>query len=152
MLRVAPERGPDLQEDRIVSYLAHLSAGRFVLWCYFIWWGVVLVRYFDGNARLWLTSLGLSVIIGAALLINATASGKSRVRLEAWPTFRFFLIPFCVSSFAALAKGRGFILIFSPRWEESAVAVGACGALGGIVAIAKRLTVRPAPTGSEGTT
>jgi nitrate/nitrite transporter NarK len=135
-----------------LSYLASLSAGRFVLWCYFIWWSVVLVRYFDGSARLWLTSLGLSVIIGAALFINATASGKTRVRLEPWPTFRFFLIPFCVSSFAALAKGRDFILIFSPRWEESAVAVGACGALGAIVAVAKRLTVRPASPGNEGTT
>lgn len=133
-----------------MKYLANLSAGRFVLWCYFIWWSVVLVRYFDRSPGVWLTSLGLSAIIGAALYINATASGKSRVRLGPWPTFRFFLIPFCVSSFAALVKGRGFILIFSPRWEESAVAGGACAALGAIVALAKRFTIRSAPTESDG--
>ncbi len=36
------------------SYLSGLSAGRFALWCYFIWWAVVLVRYFDPNPLLWL--------------------------------------------------------------------------------------------------
>src|SRR5439155_3855025 len=88
--------------DESVRYLANLSAGRYVLWCYFIWWSVVLVRYFDPSLRLWATSLGLSVIVGLALFINATVPGTRRVRLEPWPTFRLFLIPFCVSSFAAL--------------------------------------------------
>ena len=128
-----------------MSYLAGLSGGRFVLWCYFIWWLVVLVRYFDRNPQIWLTSLGLSVIIGAALFINTTVSGKARVKLEPWPTFRLFLTPFCVSSFAALVKGRGFVLIFSPQWEEMAVALGACLALGGMVLLARRL--RPQPAG-----
>jgi hypothetical protein len=126
------------------SYLANLSGGRFVLWCYFIWWAVVLVRYFDRSPRLWLTSLGLSVIIGLALVINATASGTSRLRLEPWPTFRFFVIPFCVSSFAALVKGQGFVLILSPRWEETGAALGLCAFLGAAVLVAKRLRVRPA--------
>src|SRR5687768_18140294 len=97
-----------LSPSRLIDYLANLSAGRFVLWCYFIWWAVVLVRYFDPRPAIWLTSLGLSVIIGVALLINTTASGSARVRLEPWPTFRLFLTPFCVSSFAALVKDRGF--------------------------------------------
>lgn len=119
-------------------YLANLSGGRFALWCYFIWWTVVLVRYFDPDPRLWLTSLGLSVIIGLALYINTTASGKVRVSLERWPTFRLFLTPFCVSSFAALVKDRGFVLIFSPRWAEMAVALGICAALGALVLLARR--------------
>ena len=127
---------------RLWHYLATLSAGRFALWCYFIWWAVVLVRYFDPNYRVWLTSLGLSVIIGAALYIN-TRSGMTAVRLEPWPTFRLFLTPFCVSSFAALVKGRGFILIFSPRVGEMAVAAGICAALGGL-ALAARRSSRPA--------
>jgi hypothetical protein len=120
------------------GYLARLSAGSFVLWCYFIWWSVVLVRDFDPNPLLWLTSLGLSVIIGAALYINTTSSGRVRVTLEPWPTFRLFLTPFCVSSFAALVKGQGFILIFSPHWEEMAVAAGACAAFGGLALFARR--------------
>ena len=126
-----------------MSYLAGLSRGRFVLWCYFIWWIVVLIRYFDSDPQIWLTSLGLSVIIGAALFINTTRSGTARVKLEAWPTFRLFLTPFCVSSFAALVKGRGFVLIFSPHWQEMAIALGACAALGGLVVLARRLRPRP---------
>ena len=127
-----------------MNYLAGLSRGRFVLWCYFIWWIVVLIRYFDPDPQIWLTSLGLSVIIGTALFINTTASGTARVKLERWPTFRLFLTPFCVSSFAALVKGRGFVLIFSPRWQEMAIALGGCAALGAIVLLARRLRPRPA--------
>lgn len=130
---------------RLVNYLANLSAGRFVLWCYFIWWVVVLVRYFDPTPSLWLTSLGLSVIIGVALLINTTVSGTSRVRLEPWPTFRLFLTPFCVSSFAALVKGKGFILIFSPDPLELLVAAMICGALGTAALIACRIQANPQP-------
>ena len=86
-----------------------------------------------------MTSLGLSVIIGFALLINTTASGRSRIRLEPWPTFRLFLTPFCVSSFAALVKDKGFFLIFSPRWGEMVAAAGLCVMLGVAALIAKRV-------------
>lgn len=120
-----------------LRYLASLSAGRFVLWCYFLWYLVVLVRYFDPNLRIWLTSFGLSVIIGIALTINAM-SGSNGTRPQPWLIFRFFLTPFCVSSFASLVKDRGFILIFSPRWQEMAVAAGACVGLGALVLVAKR--------------
>ncbi|MBI3854774.1 MAG: hypothetical protein HY293_03685 [Planctomycetes bacterium] len=129
-----------------MSYLAGLSGGRYVLWCYFIWWVVVLLRYFDRSPQIWLTSLGLSVIIGAALYINTTASGKTRLKLEPWPAFRLFLTPFCVSSFAALVKGRGFVLIFSPQWREMAAAGAACAVLGALVLLAKRLRPRTEST------
>jgi hypothetical protein len=122
----------------MVRYLRNLNAARLVLWCYFIWYLVVLVRYFDPDARIWLTALGLSGIIGVALLLNTTASGRARVKLEPWPTFRLFLTPFCVSSFAALVKGRGFVLVFSPDWREMAVAAGSCLALVVAVMVAKR--------------
>jgi hypothetical protein len=131
-----------LSPAKLWSYLSDLTGGRFILWCYFIWWLVVLVRYFDRHPQVWLTSLGLSLIIGVALYINATASGRVKVKLEPWPTFRLFLTPFCVSSFAALVKGRGFFLIFSPRWEEMAVAGGSCAALGSLVLLAKRYRLR----------
>ena len=101
------------------------------------------MQYFDPAPQLWLTSLGLSLIIGVALHINTTWSGRVRVRLEPWPTFRLFLTPFCVSSFAALVKGRGFFLIFSPRWREMAVAAALCAALGGLVVLAKRSAPPP---------
>ena len=113
----------------LIRYLAQLSNGRLILWCYFIWYAVVLVKYFDPNLRLWLTSLGLSLIIGFALFISTTAGGAQKVKLEFWQTFRLFLMPFCVSSFAALVKGKGFVLIFSPRPSEILLALGLCALL-----------------------
>ena len=122
---------------RVVNYLRSLSTARLVLWCYLIWYVVVLVRYFDARPGLWLTSLGLSLIVGVALYISTTA-GINNVKLDRWQTFRLFLMPFCVSSFAALVKDRGFILIFSPHWEEIAVAAVACAALCGVVMLLRR--------------
>ena len=122
----------------LLRYLANLTKGRLILWCYFIWYLVVLIKYFDPNPRLWLTSLGLSLIIGVALYISTTAASSSeRVTLGGWQTFRLFLMPFCVSSFAALVKGRGFVLIFSPNPAEIILAIALCGLLCGIVALLK---------------
>lgn len=116
-----------------------MTPGRLILWCYFIWYLVILVRYFDPSPRLWLTSLGLSLIIGFALYINTARSGARRVKLSGWQIFRLYLTPFCVSSFAALVKGKGFILIFSPHPGEFAVAAMACAVFALLVAGAKRL-------------
>src|SRR5581483_4035998 len=99
----------------LIRYLANLSNSRLLLWCYFIWYLVVLARYFEPNARLWLTSLGLSFIIGLALFISTATAGAVRVKLERWQVFRLFLMPFCVSSFSALGKRKGFVLVFSPK-------------------------------------
>ena len=124
----------------LLRYLANLSTGRLILWCYLIWYGVVLVRYFDPSARLWLTSLGLSGIIGFALYLSTTA-GSNPVKLDFWTKFRLFLMPFCVSSFAALVKGKGFVLIFSPKPAEIMTAVGLCARLCAGVAVLKKRTV-----------
>ncbi len=110
----------------MIRYLSQLSNGRLILWCYFIWYSVVLIRYFDANPRLWLTSLGLSLIIGFALFISTTASSENKVTLDRWQTFRLFLMPFCVSSFSALVKDKGFVLIFSPRLAEIFAAAAIC--------------------------
>ena len=128
----------------LIRYLANLSAGRLMLWCYFIWYTVVLVRYFDASSRLWLTSLGLSLIIGLALYISTARAGTARVKLEAWQIIRLFLMPFCVSSFSALVKGRGFVLIFSPHPGEILAALALCALLCLTVAWLKRRANRPA--------
>ena len=122
----------------LLRYLVNLSTGRLILWCYWIWYCVVLVRYFDPTPRLWLTSLGLSGIIGLALYISTAAAGVQRVKLGFWPTFRLFLMPFCVSSFSALVKGKGFVLVFSPRLDETFLALGLCAMLCLTVKILKR--------------
>src|SRR5712675_2534596 len=116
----------------LIRYLANLSKGRLILWCYFIWYLVVLVRYFDPSPRLWLTSLGLSLIIGFALFVSTTAAGGTKLKLERWQVIRLFMMPFCVSSFSALVKGRGFVLIFSPKPVEILIALGLCALLCGV--------------------
>ena len=126
----------------LLQYLRKLNNARLILWCYFIWYIVVLVRYFDPSPRLWLTSLGVAIIVGVALYLSTTSAGSSKVSLDSWQTFRLFLMPFCVSSFAALVKGRGFILIFSPNPNEIIVAVALCALLCGVVFALKRVNVR----------
>lgn len=106
-----------------MKYIANLSSGRIILWCYFIWYAFFVSRYFDSSQRLWLTSVGISGIVGVALVISTWGNGG---RFFTWQTFRLFLMPFCVSSFSALVKGQGFILIFSPQRLENLVAVGLC--------------------------
>ncbi|MDB6067181.1 MAG: hypothetical protein JWR26_3389 [Pedosphaera sp.] len=122
----------------LIRYLSNLSKGRLILWCYFIWYLVVLVRYFDPSPRLWLTSLGLSLIIGFALFISTARAGAAQVTLERWQVIRLYMMPFCVSSFSALVKGRGFVLIFSPKPFEILTAFGLCAVLCGIVMALKR--------------
>src|SRR5436190_12062791 len=132
-------RGDKWAGARLIHYLSNLSRGRLILWCYFIWYLVVLVRYFDPSARLWLTSLGLSLIIGLALYLSTAGSGTTKVRLDRWQVFRLFLMPFCVSSFAALVKGKGFILVFSPDPAQILLALGLCTTLCLVVFAIKRL-------------
>jgi aspartate/methionine/tyrosine aminotransferase len=48
-------------------------------------------------------------------------------------------MPFCVSSFAALIKDRGFVLIFDPDWVANVGAIALCAAFILGVQITKRL-------------
>src|SRR6476661_313814 len=68
-------------------YLANLTTGRIVLWCYAIWYCVHVWSHFDANPRLWLTSIGLSAIIGTALLISTRSSSRGRTELDRWQIF-----------------------------------------------------------------
>ena len=109
----------------LIRYLQNLSTGRTILWCYFIWWALSIVNHFDSTPRIWLTSVGLSGIIGAALLISTQTQASGRwVWPDRWVTFRLFLMPFCVSSFSALVKSVGYLLIFPPTLRENATGAG----------------------------
>lgn len=134
----SPPPAPIIRRRVLGRYLRNLTTGRLILWCYFIWYLVVLVRYFDPSPQIWATSFGLCVIIGLALYINTTRSGPQRISIGFWPTVRLFMMPFCVSSFAALVKGRGFVLIFSPNPWEIAAAVGLCAGLWAARHLARR--------------
>ena len=108
----------------LIRYLQNLSTGRTILWCYFIWWTLSVIHHFDATPRIWVTSLGLSAIIGVALIISTHSSSTAGVKMDPWVMFRLFLMPFCVSSFAALVKDAGYLLVFPPTLRENAIGMG----------------------------
>ncbi|MBW4442673.1 MAG: hypothetical protein KME10_15840 [Plectolyngbya sp. WJT66-NPBG17] len=107
---------------RLIQYLDQIKPGKAILWCYLIWYLVTVYFYFDSSPKLWLNSIGISAVIGTGLLFSVSSQGAR----DHWQTFRLYLMPFCVSSFAALIKGQGFIVVVSPRIEETIVAVAIC--------------------------
>lgn len=109
---------------RLLGYFSSLRAGKIALWCYLIWYLVTVVNHFDPSPRIWLNSLGISAVIGVALLLSVNNSGIRNT--DSWQIFRLFLMPFCVSSFSSLIKGQGFILIVSPWPSEQIISVGLC--------------------------
>jgi hypothetical protein len=110
------------------AYLHGLSKGRTILWCYAIWYAVSAVSHFDARPRIWLTSIGLSAIIGTALVISTRTGKGPQAPLEPWVVFRLYLMPFCVSSFAALVKDAGYVLIFPPSLLLNLIGIGGIGA------------------------
>jgi hypothetical protein len=120
----------------LVRYFAGLAPGKIALWCYLIWYLVVVLRYFDPAPAIWLNSLGISAVVGLALLLSVD---RARPVTDRWQTFRLFLMPFCVSSFAALIKGRGFTLVFPPSATGMYALAGSCAAFVLIVFVLKRL-------------
>jgi hypothetical protein len=119
-------------------YFANLSRGRVILWCYAIWYAVNVFNHFEARPRLWLTSIGLSGIIGFALLLSTRTSSRGTTELDQWQVFRLFLMPFCVSSFAALVKDAGYFLIFPPTLRENLAGFAFIAALMIVVWIVKR--------------
>ena len=105
----------------VLNYFRKLPTGKLVLWCYLLWYGVMLFFYFDPSLRLWLNSVGISLVIGVALQLSV-----QRAAADPWQTFRLFMMPFAVSSFSSLIKNQGFWLIFPPKPLELISAVGIC--------------------------
>lgn len=128
----------------MLGYLKNLSMPRFILWCYLIWWLSVASLYFDPSPRLWLNSAGISAIIGFALYLSTAYAGPQRQRIGNWALARLFMMPFCVSSFAALIKGRGFFLVFPPTLSHNLVPIAGCVFLGLVWQVVRQ-------TGHEGT-
>jgi hypothetical protein len=106
------------------QYLVRLPSGKLILWCYLIWYLTIVTRYFDATPGIWLNSAGISAVIGFALLLSVGGTGTARA--DRWQTVRLFLMPFCVSSFSSLIKGKGFFLIVPPNAADLLAAVGGC--------------------------
>ena len=52
-------------------------------------------------------------------------------------------MPFCVSSFSQLIKGKGFVLVFPPDLHEIAVSLAACALFIAAVFAIKRIGWMP---------
>jgi hypothetical protein len=109
----------------VLHYLTSLSKGKMILWCYLFWYLTTIFNYFDPSPTIWLNALGLSTVIGLALVLSVNTQGFRN--LDAWPTFRLFLMPFCVSSFSTLIKGHGFFVILPPYPMQRLVSLSICG-------------------------
>jgi hypothetical protein len=107
-----------------VRYFATLPAGKVTLWCFLVWYLSTVIHHFDATPAIWLNALGISAIIGVALYLSVQEPGKPSP--DRWTTLRLFLMPFCVSSFSQLIKGKGFVLVFPPSPRELAVSLAAC--------------------------
>lgn len=116
-----PKRSP------IVQYFSQLPSNRQLLWCYLIWYLTMASCYFRASVSLWLSSLGLALIVGYALVLSTGGRLRQRLRKQWWETSRLFMCPFLVSSFTALTADQGFYLIFSERAEDNSLAAGLCG-------------------------
>ena len=108
------------------SYLAHLTPGLAILWCYLIWYLVALILYFDPSPQLWGTAAGVALLVGFGLLFSSTPFPHAPVGLSRWQVSRFFMMPFAVSSFSGLAKDRGFVLILFPESRQTLFACACC--------------------------
>jgi len=109
----------------LLRYLGNLRAGKAALWCYLLWYGVMAVHHFDARPSLWINSLGISLVIGTGLVLSVLPPAGIGA-MEKWTVARLFMIPFCVSSFAALIKDQGFVVVFSPNLRENLIATGVC--------------------------
>lgn len=123
----------------IVTYLATLTVPRLVLWCYLIWWLFTVTRYFDPSLRLWLSSLGLSAIIGTALYLSTAYGSAQKTRLERWQIVRLYMMPLCVSSFSAIIKDKGFVLVFHPTLAANVAGLVLCLGFCGLVFVARQV-------------
>ncbi len=108
----------------LIQYFYEIKLNKAILWCYLIWYIVVVYFYFDSSPKLWINSLGISAVIGTGLKLSVSPSKVDE--RDPWQTVRLYLMPFCVSSFSALIKDKGFIVLLSPKIQEVKVAILYC--------------------------
>lgn len=118
-----------------MRYIANLTAGRLALWCFLIWYLATVIHHFDPAPAIWLNALGISGIIGVALYLSVREPGKPPP--DRWTVVRLFLMPFCVSSFSQLIKGKSFVLVFPPDLHELGVSLAGCALFVAVVLIVK---------------
>lgn len=108
----------------VLVYFSRIKMGKMILWYYLIWYLVTVYFHFDPAPKIWINALGISVVIGIALMLSVS-NGQSPLN-NPWQIFRLFWMPFAVSSFSSLIKGQGFTVIISPHLHEVIISLAAC--------------------------
>jgi predicted neutral ceramidase superfamily lipid hydrolase len=111
----------------LIQYFYEIKLNKTILWCYLIWYVIIAYFYFDPSPKIWINAIGISAVIGTALLLSVSSGKASQTsKQDHWQTFRLYLMPFCVSSFSALIKDQGFIIVISPKIAETLIAILCC--------------------------
>lgn len=108
----------------LTRYFYQIKYPKLILWLYLIWYLVIVGFYFDPTPKIWVNAVGIGLVIGTALVLSVFSGNTKNV--EPWQIFRLYLMPFCVSSFSALIKDQGFIIILSPKPLETLSAIFSC--------------------------
>lgn len=108
----------------LTRYFYQIKLDKAILWCYLIWYFVIVYFYFDPSPKIWMNAIGISAVIGTGLMLSV--SSHKIGKRDHWQTFRLYLMPFCVSSFSALIKGQEFIVVIPSKTHEIAVAILCC--------------------------
>lgn len=107
----------------VISYFKNIETQKIILWCYLIWYLTIITIYFEPSLKLWASSVGISFIIGFALILSTSQQGTKQ---GIWIKIRLFLFPFCVSSYSATIKDYDFILLFPSNLFHLLITVGNC--------------------------
>lgn len=131
------ERSPEAKHLKkmkwLLQYFHKIKLDKTILWCYLIWYFVVVWFHFDPELKIWINAIGISLVIGTGLLLSVSSGGDR----DPWQTFRLYLMPFCVSSFSTLIKDQGFLVVIPPNIQETLVALVCCVAFLSIVFVIK---------------
>ncbi|MBY0549537.1 MAG: hypothetical protein K2W95_19830 [Candidatus Obscuribacterales bacterium] len=125
----------------MIGYLQNLSNVKLALWCYLIWYCLIVARYFDSTISIWLSALGLSFFVGVVNYLNLVSGGA---KPDFWQAARCYIAPFCVSSYSAVVKGKGFLLVFPPSVSENLLGATIIGGFCFAVLLTRRLR-KPEP-------
>jgi len=107
----------------VISYFKNIDTQKIILWCYLIWYLTIITIYFEPSLKLWASSVGISFIIGFALILSTSQQGTKQ---DVWIKIRLFLFPFCVSSYSATIKDYDFILLFPSNLFHLLISVINC--------------------------
>lgn len=108
---------------KLLNYFKNIRTKQTVLWCYLVWYATIISLYFEASIKLWASSIGISAIIGFALMLSTNQQGANQ---NIWGKIRLFLFPFCVSSYSATIKDSGFILLFPSNLLHLSISIINC--------------------------